>query len=104
MDEPVVYYQFDGADSVASYVRARAADVDVQGDCDQGEESDGYWSDGGVRQGELVCVENIKGGRTLFKLVYSSFRNRTVAVVQDESVNDVLGWAQNHGRQQFAGT
>jgi hypothetical protein len=104
MNEPIVYYQFDGADSVASYVRARAADVDVAGDCDQGDEADGYWSAGGVRRGELVCVENVKGDRTLFKLVYSSFGDGTVAVVQDESAGDVLAWARTHGRQQFAGT
>jgi hypothetical protein len=104
MNEPIVYYQFDGADSVASYVRARAAAVDVEGDCDKGDESDGYWNAGGVRRGELVCVENIKEDRTLFKLVYSSFQEKTVAVVQDESVSDVLAWARAHGPQQFATT
>jgi hypothetical protein len=103
MTEPIIFYQFADAASMDGYLTQRAADVDVSGNCDSGDEFTGNWTADGVRQGRLVCVENVKDGRTLFKLIFSLDRDDTVVVMQDESATDVLAWAHAYARNQFRG-
>jgi hypothetical protein len=103
ISEPIVYYQFDSATSVADYMSLRGQEVDRVGQCENGDEAEGNWTVNGASVGSYVCVDNVKDGETYFKIAFSDASDDTVAVVQDESVADVYAWWREYAAGQFYG-
>lgn len=92
LDYKVLVAQFDDSSSLAAAMKEREALATDEGDCSDGDESVGPWTQGGEDRGRLACYWTQEDGEDYFKVVWSFDDELIMAIALDSSATEVGQW------------